>query len=71
MIEPYCPTNQGERRRAARAIDDPPVPAGPTSALPGTLEKVEVLAARAESGLGLWHPEDDTFDRRRVEGHQI
>ena len=34
-----------------------------TVALPGTREKVDALAARAESGLPLWHPEDrKTFD---------
>lgn len=30
----------------------------PTSALPGTDEKLTVLAERLKSGLPLWHPED-------------
>ena len=30
----------------------------PTSALPGTEEKVAVLAERARLGLSLWHPHD-------------
>ena len=30
----------------------------PTAALPGTGEKLDVLAGRAQAGLPLWHPED-------------
>ena len=34
-----------------------------TPALPGTQEKVDALAQRAQLGLPLWHPEDRrTFD---------
>lgn len=29
-----------------------------TVALPGSEEKISILAARAEDGLPLWHPED-------------
>ncbi len=29
-----------------------------TRALPGTLEKLEVLSARVSQGLPLWHPND-------------
>ncbi len=29
-----------------------------TDAMPGTEEKLEVLAARLEEGLPLWHPSD-------------
>jgi hypothetical protein len=29
-----------------------------TQALPGTEEKLEILAARLEQGLPLWHPSD-------------
>lgn len=29
-----------------------------TSAMPGTLAKLEVLAERVRSGLPLWHPKD-------------
>ena len=35
---------------------DPPLK--PTRALPGTLEKVEILEQRASRGQALWHPED-------------
>lgn len=30
----------------------------PTEALPGTQEKLAILAERVEQGLPLWHPED-------------
>ena len=38
----------------------------PTDALPGSEEKVAVLAERARLGLSLWHPLDATLDRRVV-----
>jgi hypothetical protein len=38
-----------------------------TEALPGTNQKVKVLALRVELGLPLWHPEDRrTFDFRNL-----
>jgi hypothetical protein len=37
--------------------------ARPTSAVPGTEEKVAVLAERARLGLSLWHPHDAPMDR--------
>ena len=30
----------------------------PTQALPGTQEKLAILAERVQQGLPLWHPED-------------
>jgi hypothetical protein len=38
----------------------------PTGALPGTPEKVAILAERARLGLSLWHPMDATLDRQLV-----
>jgi hypothetical protein len=36
-----------------------------TQALPGTTEKLEVMALRVRLGLPLWHPHDRrTFDNR-------
>jgi len=36
-----------------------------TEALPGTMEKLEVLSERVKQGLPLWHPLDRrTFDDR-------
>jgi hypothetical protein len=36
--------------------------AQPTTALPGTPEKVAVLEERARLGLSLWHPLDATLE---------
>jgi hypothetical protein len=43
-----------------------PAPAAPTSALPGTPEKVGVLVKRAELRQSLWHPKDATLDLPKV-----
>ena len=40
--------------------------AAPTSARPGTPEKVAILEERASLGLSLWHPYDATLDERLV-----
>jgi hypothetical protein len=37
---------------------DEPVNLKETSALPGTIEKLDVLADRLRQGLPLWHPHD-------------
>ncbi len=38
-----------------------------TNALPGSEEKLEVLASRIQSGLPLWHPSDrHTYDERML-----
>ena len=51
---------------ARRGIDDfngPVVlPPEPTSAVPGSPEKVAVLEERARLGLALWHPDDAVMD---------
>jgi hypothetical protein len=42
-----------------------PQPEGATRALPGTNEKLAVLARRVEEGLPLWHPSDRlSFEER-------
>jgi len=38
-----------------------PVPFAPTTALPGTPEKVAVLMQRARLKQSLWHPQDPTL----------
>lgn len=54
-----CLSRSGE---AARKDREPPLPtkqpAEPTSARPGTEEKILALAARVERGEHLWHPDD-------------
>jgi hypothetical protein len=39
------------------------LPSGPTSAMPGTREKVAILEQRAARGEALWHPADAPMDR--------
>jgi hypothetical protein len=41
---------------------EPPLSPRPTTALPGTPEKVAVLEERRILGLSLWHPLDATWD---------
>lgn len=38
---------------------------GPTTSLPGTWDKVEVMAGRLKRGEPLWHPGDAVPKRRR------
>lgn len=46
-------------------------PTEPTDALPGTEEKIVILASRAEKGLGLHHPKDakglSSYPRRNLD----
>ena len=52
----------GNRYVPARVATDfygnPPAPAEPTDAQPGSPDKIEVLAARAQAREKLWHPLD-------------
>jgi hypothetical protein len=52
---------------ARRGIDDftgrAPLPAAPTRALPGSPEKLAVLAQRARLRQSLWHPLDAAGER--------
>lgn len=40
----------------------PPLPDEPTTVMPGTVEKLEVMAARYRSGRHIFHPEDTLWD---------
>jgi hypothetical protein len=44
--------------------ETPPLPPFPTTALPGSREKVRVMEHRRECGYHIHHPEDATFDDR-------
>lgn len=48
-----------------------PLPPSPTSALPGSIEKLEVLIERASKGYLLYHPLDATLDGDMVERSDI
>lgn len=67
----YPPQNDFARHGVGVAGKSPVVhalPPEPTSAPPGTPEKVAVLARRAEQGYRLWHPLDraDQEEVRRL-----
>ena len=55
-------TSKAPRAQQAKLLRDqkcdPPHPEMPTSALPGSDDKVSVLIERANSGKGLWHHSD-------------
>lgn len=61
--DPICPTCHESRRRSdpglhAYTVATPVWLDRPTTARPGTPEKLDVLVRRAELGLHLWHPDD-------------
>jgi hypothetical protein len=56
--ELYPPTDKSSRRGVGNVRGAAPLPAEPTSTLPGTEEKVRVLEQRAARGEELWHPLD-------------
>lgn len=54
----YPSTSKFGRRGHGNFNGNSPLPARPTSAVPGTPEKIAILEQRAELKLSLWHPED-------------
>ena len=59
--ELYPSTSKFGRRGLGNFNGTRPLPAFPTNAVPGSPEKIEVLAQRAQLRLNLWHPDDATF----------
>jgi hypothetical protein len=58
-VRAQFPSTSRFANRGLAALDyERPLPPQPTSALPGTPEKVAVLEERALLGFGLWHPDD-------------
>ena len=58
----YPTTSKYGRRGVGNITGNAPLPAFPTSALPGTPEKIAVLEERARLKQCLWHPDDATLD---------
>jgi hypothetical protein len=56
--EKYPSTSKFARRGIGNFCGQAPSPSCPTAALPGTPEKVAVLAERARNRQTLWHPND-------------
>ena len=59
----YPSTSKYARRGVSDFNGRTALAAEPTNALPGTEDKVAVLAERARLGLSLWHPHDATLER--------
>lgn len=49
-------------RKTTEAVEDIPLPPEPTDAPPGSLEKIEVMEARALAEVAIFHPEDAVID---------
>ncbi len=64
----YPSTSKFARRGVGDFNGRAAVAVRPTSAIPGTPEKVAVLEERARLGLSLWHPHDAPMD---VESRQL
>jgi hypothetical protein len=58
----YPSTSKFARRGVGDFNGQVALPAGPTSALPGSPEKVAILEQRASRGEALWHPQDAPMD---------
>jgi hypothetical protein len=54
----YPSTSKFARRGLGFHVNNAPIPARPTSALPGTPEKVAILEERVRLKQALWHPDD-------------
>jgi ribosomal protein L37E len=60
--ERYPSTSKFARRGVGNFTGNAPRPPIPTTAAPGTPEKLEVLAQRARNNQALWHPLDATYE---------
>jgi hypothetical protein len=54
----YPSTSKFARRGVGLFHRHAPLPPFPTTALPGSLEKIAILEERARLGVALWHPLD-------------
>ncbi len=60
----YPGTSKFGRRGTGNFNGNAPLPPSPTSAIPGSREKLAVLAERAQLRQNLWHPDDAVRDER-------
>ena len=63
----YASTSKFAYRGLGNCTGNRPLPPFPTQALPGTAEKVAVLAERAYMRVSLFHPDDVTEDNPGIE----
>jgi hypothetical protein len=62
----YPSTSKYARRGVGNFCGSAPVPTYATTAMPGTAEKIAILAERARNCQSLWHPEDLTLESAPV-----
>ena len=55
-------TSKFARRGVGNFNGNAPMPSEPTTALPGSDEKLAVIEMRAKSKQALWHPDDAQFE---------
>ncbi len=60
--EQYPSTSKYARRGVGNFNGNAPLPPEPTTAPPGTAEKMAILEMRAKLKLALWHPLDAQYD---------
>jgi len=63
LRERYPSTSKYGQRGIGNFNGRVPLPPEPTRALPGSAEKVRILAQRARQRLSLWHPDDAPMDK--------
>lgn len=61
LIRTLCP----------ETLEIPPLPAQPTRAMPGTREKLAIMAARAAAGQHLYHPDDALWEHDAADALSI
>lgn len=61
--ERYPSTSKFARRGVGNIQGPTPLPAFPTNAPPGSIDKITILAERARRCQTLWHPLDATAER--------
>jgi hypothetical protein len=60
--EMFPSTSKFARRGLGQLFCNAPVPAAATNAMPGTEDKIAVLAQRVQNQESLWHPQDAGFE---------
>jgi hypothetical protein len=60
--EQYPSTSKYARRGVGNFCGTAPLPPAPTSAVPGSEEKIAILEERARNRQSLWHPDDLTLE---------
>jgi hypothetical protein len=57
----YPSESKFARRGLGNNVQELPLPASPTTAVPGSPAKLAVMQERAKAGVALWHPADAEY----------